>query len=253
MIKNKIYTISTCKGGVGKSTLLIHLAEVLTNQPRNRGVDNDRNMRVLIVDTDAQANTTHYFGKTKGTLYDSLVNDEPLVVEHTDNPLIDIVTADIRLANADYALSLRDGGMGRERLLADKLAELRMVYDIILIDTAPNLGVLTLNGIYCADKLIIPCVAEPFSVEGLQLTLTIKQRIDRLKQAPMDFNIVITRRKNTVLQKQEEEVIRDAYKDKVVKDVMHEKAVYAENSLGQSHQKMLNSEMRYLPFSLGIY
>lgn len=256
MSKPKIFVTSCCKGGVGKSTLLLHLAEVLTNQPRNRTEEYNRNKRVLIVDTDAQGNCTHYYGKSQGTLYDSLVNNKQLVVEHTENPLVDIVTADRMLALADVELSRTYNGRDEDgiyRILASKLMAVKDNYDVILIDTAPNLGTLTMNAMYCADTIIVPCVAEPFGVEGLQLTLDIKRAIDGKRSTPLDLKIVITRRRNTALQTQVEEAVRNTYGELVCRDVMHEKAVYAENSLRQCHAKMLNSEMRYLPFGLGIY
>lgn len=234
----KVYCVTTAKGGTGKSTLLLHLADGLTENGK----------RVLIIDTDAQANTTHYFGKTKGTLYDSIKNETPLIIERTENPLLDVVTADMRLADADYSLRK---AIGSERVLKDLIEPIRNSYDIVLIDTAPNIGMLTMNSMYCADHIIIPCVAEPFSVEGLQLTLEIKKRIEeKVRNQVIPFNIVITRRRNIRLQDLEEKAIRDAYGDAVLVDVMHEKAVYAEKSCGGKTK--LNYEMKYMPLALGM-
>ncbi len=221
-----IYSIVQNKGGVGKSTLCINFAECLAKFGK----------KVLIVDTDAQANSTSYFGIEQGTLYDSMVGDDktPLQPVTTVNPNIFIVPADLRLSDCEYSLSQR---IAREQILANKLEPLKKQYDCIVIDTAPNLGVLTINAILSADALLIPIVPEPFSIQGFNMINNMLSRLSAIRKTEIPYRLIMTRTKNTALHKETMEQMKNAYGNLVLDTRIKESIGYAEQSLGQGAKK----------------
>src|SRR5262245_21889248 len=130
-----VLALANQKGGVAKTTTTLNLGVAL----RERG------QRVLAIDLDPQSNLSMSQGidiETLGTtMYDVLVRGEPLTsVLHARE--IDVAAAGIELAGAELALSSM---IGRERSLERAIRPLRDLYDYILIDTPPSLGLLTIN------------------------------------------------------------------------------------------------------------
>jgi chromosome partitioning protein len=154
------------KGGVAKTTTTLNLGVAL----REAGC------RVLAVDLDPQSNLSMSQGidvESLGvTMFDVLVRDEPLAsVIHARE--IDIAAAGIELAGAELALSSM---IGRERRLELALRPLRDLYDVILVDTPPSLGLLTINAMVAAAGVIVPVQCEYLSLRGLaQLRQTLAQ------------------------------------------------------------------------------
>jgi chromosome partitioning protein len=116
---------------------------------------------------DPQGNLTMSQGVDPDTvetsIYDVLVNKVPIsqiIVKRE----IDVAVASIDLAGAEMALSSQ---IGRERALDKALDEVRGVYDFICIDTPPSLGLLTINALTAADKVIVPVQCEYLSMRGL--------------------------------------------------------------------------------------
>ena len=107
-----------------------------------------------------------------GTMYDVLVSGAPLAdIVHVRE--IDVAPAGIELAGAELALTAQ---IGRERALERALRPVRGAYDVILLDTPPSLGLLTVNAMTCADGVIVPVQCEYLSLRGLaQLQGTIEQ------------------------------------------------------------------------------
>ena len=154
------------KGGVAKTTTTLNLGVAL----RERG------FRVLAVDLDPQSNLSMSQGidveDLGATMFDVLVRDEPMtaVIQAKE---IDIAVAGIELAGAELALSSM---IGRERRLEMVLRPMRALYDFILIDTPPSLGLLTINAMVAADGVIVPVQCEYLSLRGLaQLSQTLAQ------------------------------------------------------------------------------
>jgi len=154
------------KGGVAKTTTTLNLGVAL----RERG------FRVLAVDLDPQSNLSMSQGidveDLGATMFDVLVRDEPMtaVIQAKE---IDIAVAGIELAGAELALSSM---IGRERRLDMVLRPMRALYDFILIDTPPSLGLLTINAMVAADGVIVPVQCEYLSLRGLaQLSQTLAQ------------------------------------------------------------------------------
>jgi chromosome partitioning protein len=153
------------KGGVAKTTTTLNLAVAFAESGH----------RVLCVDLDPQGNLTMSQGidpdKVEHSLYDVLVNDMP-ISEIIMKREIDIAVASIDLAGAEIAMSTK---IGRERTLQKALKEVAADYDFVCIDTPPSLGLLTINALTAANKVIVPVQCEYLSMRGLvQLQNTLR-------------------------------------------------------------------------------
>lgn len=164
----RVIAVANQKGGVAKTTTAINLGASLAL----------RGERVLVIDMDPQGNATSGFGierqKLKQCIYDVLVNENTLldVVAPTDIPGLNIAPATMRLAGAEIEMVAL---VGREKRLAAALQGIRDGYTFILVDCPPSLGLLTLNALTAADRVLVPIQCEYYALEGLgQLMNTIK-------------------------------------------------------------------------------
>ncbi len=155
--KAKVIAFANQKGGVAKTTTTLNLAAAFAEQGH----------RVLCVDMDPQGNLTMSQGIDPDALelsmYDVLVHHIPImqVIRRRE---IDVACASIDLAGAEIAMSTQ---IGRERSLAKALKVVKEDYDFICIDTPPSLGLLTINALTAADKVIVPVQCEYLSMRGL--------------------------------------------------------------------------------------
>ena len=161
-----VIVLANQKGGVAKTTTTINLGVALK----------EHGCRVLALDLDPQSNLSMSQGidiESLGTtMYDVLVGGASLAeVIHARE--IDVAAAGIELAGAELALS---GMIGRERALDRAIKPFRGLYDFILIDTPPSLGLLTINAMVAADGVVVPVQCEYLSLRGLaQLRTTLTQ------------------------------------------------------------------------------
>lgn len=182
----KIFAIINQKGGVGKSTTAVNLSAALGEQGK----------QVLLVDLDPQGNSTSGLGIDKGELercvYNVLLEDtaiEDAIIPDVCEGL-DLVPATINLAGAEVELVSE---MARENRLKDAVGSLRGKYDYILIDCPPSLGLLTVNSLVAADKLIIPIQTEFYALEGVTKLLESMKRVKSLLNPTLDiFGILLT-------------------------------------------------------------
>ena len=163
----KIIAIANQKGGVGKTTTTINLGGCL-------GV---LEYKTLIVDADPQANATSGVGldpKSSKNIYDCLINEvhpSELIIQ-TENPNLDILPSHIDLVGAELEMINLPN---REHMLKMALEKVRDLYDFIIIDCSPSLGLITVNALTASDSVIIPVQCEYFALEGLgKLLNTIK-------------------------------------------------------------------------------
>jgi chromosome partitioning protein len=169
-LSGKIISIANQKGGVGKTTTSVNLAACLAAA----------NRRTLLIDLDPQGNSTSGLGIGKEgdliTTYQVLMGDveAPQAIIPTDIENLFIMPANINLAGAEVELV---GEIARELKLRKALKSLESLYDFILIDTPPSLGLLTVNGLACADSVIIPIQCEYYALEGLTDLLRTIERI----------------------------------------------------------------------------
>ena len=161
----EVIAFANQKGGVAKTTTTLNLAVAFA----------ESGYRVLCIDLDPQGNLTMSQGidpdKVEKSLYDVLVNDIP-ISEIIVKREIDVAVASIDLAGAEIAMSTK---IGRERSLEKALKEVAGDYDFVCIDTPPSLGLLTINALTAANKVIVPVQCEYLSMRGLvQLQNTLR-------------------------------------------------------------------------------
>jgi chromosome partitioning protein len=208
------------KGGVAKTTTTLNLAVAFA----------ETGHRVLCIDLDPQGNLTMSQGidpdKVEKSLYDVLVNDMPIseIIQHRE---IDIAVSSIDLAGAEIAMSTK---IGRERSLEKALKEVSGDYDFICIDTPPSLGLLTINALTAASKVIVPVQCEYLSMRGLvQLQNTLKMIQENLNPDVKIEGILPTMLDSrTVHAKEAIEILEENFGDMVFKSRIRKAIKFAE-------------------------
>ncbi len=169
----RIIAITNQKGGVGKTTTAINLAAALAAC----------DVRVLLIDSDSQGNSTSGLGIEKTpdliTLYDVELRDRNIreAIRTTTVEGLDILPADKNLIGINFELS---GRQGRETVLRGHLEAIKEDYTFILIDCPPALDLLTLNALLASDSVLVPIQCEFFALEGVS---ELMDTIDRVRES----------------------------------------------------------------------
>jgi chromosome partitioning protein len=216
----RIIAFANQKGGVAKTTTTLNLAVAFVESGH----------RVLAVDLDPQGNLTMSQGvdpdKVEASMYEVLVEGTPIreVIAHRE---VDVAVASIDLAGAEIAMSTQ---IGRERALGKALDQVAADYDFICIDTPPSLGLLTVNALAAAHKVIVPVQCEYLSMRGLvQLQNTLEMIRENLNPAVKIEGILPTMLDSrTVHAKEAVEILEENFGELVFRSRIRKAIKFAE-------------------------
>ena len=159
----KIISFVNQKGGVGKTTLSINVAAVLAEQGN----------KVLLVDNDAQGNSTTTFvkGALEKTLFDVVVSKQDIydAIRNTGIENLDIVVNNLKYAEASLMLSAE---VARELRLKTAIEKANLDYDYMIIDCNPSMDLALINALVITDKIIVPIDASAYSLVGISSLLS---------------------------------------------------------------------------------
>jgi len=172
----KTIAVVNQKGGVGKTTTAANLGAGLAELGK----------KVLLVDIDAQANLSAHFGCSMhdevqpDTMYEILTQGKKIqdIIIHVDERLW-LAPSSLLLSAADLELG---GVIGRELLLRNALEPVSDFYDYVVIDCPPSLGLLSLNGLVAASKVVVPVQSEFLALHG------VRQLLDTIEQVRSAYN-----------------------------------------------------------------
>ena len=248
--KKNIYVFCNQKGGVGKTTTVFNIGTCLSQL----------GFKILIVDTDPQGNATSGFGidKTtvKSTIYDIMTENKEVndTIIRDVLPCLDLIPSNAHLAGIEIELI---NFKKREFYLKNILEKVSSLYDYVLIDCPPSLGLLTINALVSAHKLMIPLQCEYYALEGLgQLINTYNLVKERLNNELELFGVIMTMADfRTNLTDQVIQEVKEYFQKKVFNTIIPRSIklseapgfgkpaiIYAPNSRGAFHYRLITEE-----------
>lgn len=159
----KVIAVANQKGGVGKTTTAVNVSACLASVGKN----------ILLLDIDPQANATSGLGleKTEGaSAYGPLLGEGAAVekILKTSFDRLSIIPSELDLCGAELELSRMEDHLHRVRKILEPIRASEQ-FDIVVIDCAPSLGILTLNAFAAADSLLVPLQCEYYALEGISM------------------------------------------------------------------------------------
>lgn len=251
----KIISICNQKGGTGKTTSAVNLSVYFALAQK----------KVMLIDLDPQANTTSGLGIERGAVKKSTYN--VLMEESSINDIL-MATAIEGLLLAPSSLDLTGaeielvGALGRENRLKRALVPEKDKFDLIIIDSPPSLGLLTINSLCAADSVLIPVQCEYYALEGLtQLNNTINLVKNNLNTNLSIEGVFLTMADfRTNLSREVVQEVRNYFKEKVYVTVIPRSirlseapsfgkpiALYDKQSIGAQKYEDLSREIMGLP------
>lgn len=217
-----VIAVANQKGGCAKTTTVVNLACGLA----------ERGFKTLVLDLDPQANATQWIGikaAAKG-IFEFLVDDEPfdVVISSSHITGIQVIAGSKKLSQIEKSLS---GQLAVESLLKRRLSKVDLSsWDIVLIDTPPTLGLLTLNALAAADELLVPVTTHVMSLIGVsQLVNTLNEVRDVLNTSinilgylPSRVDLRTRHAKDVI------ELLKQSFGDKVLSSIIRENVSLAE-------------------------
>ncbi|XOQ49600.1 MAG: Sporulation initiation inhibitor protein Soj [Eubacteriales bacterium] len=180
---SSVISISNQKGGVGKTTTTCSLAAGLKK----------RGFRVLMIDLDPQGNLGFSVGADTdicATIYDVLKGDVKTQFAIQKSDTADLIVSSILLSGIELEFT----NTGREYLLKEALKPIMDLYDYILIDTPPALGILTINAFTASDTIIVPVLSDIFSLQGIGKLYETVERVKKYCNPNLDIaGILLTK------------------------------------------------------------
>jgi chromosome partitioning protein len=194
--------------------------------------------KVLLIDFDPQGALSAGLGINAHdaiTIYDLMLDrtiDPATAIQHTDNPNLDVIPANIELSAAEMKLV---NEIAREQILAKILKQVATDYDAIIIDCQPSLGLLTVNALTAAHGVIIPLATEYFALRGVAILEDIIGKVkEGLNPALQLDGILATMVDTRTLHSREVlERLKEAFGDKLFKSVVHRTVKFPDATVAQ--------------------
>lgn len=238
----KIIAVANQKGGVGKTTTTLNIGAALAKQGK----------RVLLVDLDPQANLSTCLGwipdnlPTVSELMNSIVSGQEISlvgsIRQNLAENLDYIPSTLALSAAEFFLVT---AFSRETVLRRILfLPEAQAYDYILIDCLPSLGILFVNALSAADRLLIPVQAQKLALDGMQLVLNAYRQVQTNINPSLQLaGILVTMADNTNMARSVIDILRGqygelVYADCISKSVQASNSTYAQKSLVTMREKL---------------
>ena len=218
----RVVTVINQKGGVGKTTTVINIAAQIAL----------RGFRVLVIDSDSQGNCATGLGvdksKVKNTTRDLILSPETAVDSRHATAVenLHIIAGDRSLIGLEQEMMRQ---LGREKRMKEALQPLLAHYDLVLIDTPPSLGLVTINALVASDGVLVPVQTEYFALEGLALLSgTIREVRSLLNERLGVDGVLLTMHSQTLLNKQVAGEVLENFPNLVVRPAIRRNVRLAE-------------------------
>ena len=218
----RVVTVINQKGGVGKTTTVINIAAQIAF----------RGFRVLVIDSDSQGNCATGLGvdksKVKNTTRDLILSPETAIDSRHATAVenLHIIVGDRSLIGLEQEMMRQ---LGREKRMKEALQPLLAHYDLVLIDTPPSLGLVTINALVASDGVLVPVQTEYFALEGLALLSgTIREVRSLLNEKLGVDGVLLTMHSQTLLNKQVAGEVLENFPDLVVRPAIRRNVRLAE-------------------------